>query len=315
MVVLVMGPEIAEQLMAFMRETFELQVRSNLTLDDAGSARAHLMQVGILTIKLGAPICVAGFLMSVLGSFIQAGPVFSTEPLQPDLNRINPLQGFQRIVSMRNMIDGLRMVVRGVILVALAYVLLKPKVIGAITHLFQEPDLILRHIADDARTLFYALGAVMFGFAGVDYWWQRREYMKGARLTKQEAKEEHREHEGDPLLKSRMRSLQKERARKRMMEAVKKADVVITNPTHIAVALSYHREKGEAPKVVAKGADFLAQKIKQLAADSGVPMVENVPLARTLFKTVKLGQVIPRSLYQAVAEVLAYVYRLKGKVQ
>ena len=131
-------------------------------------------------------------------------------------------------------------------------------------------------------------------------------------MTKAEAKQEFKEREGDPQIKARIRSVQREIARRRMMEAVKKADVVVTNPTHIAVALKYERDSMSAPKVVAKGADFLAQKIKKIASDAGVPLVENVTLARAIHKSVKIGQVIPHNLYQAVAEVLAYVYRLRG---
>jgi flagellar biosynthetic protein FlhB len=132
-------------------------------------------------------------------------------------------------------------------------------------------------------------------------------------MTKQEAKQEHKEREGDPQIKARVRAVQREVARRRMMQAIKKADVVITNPTHIAIAISYEKDKMLAPKVVAKGADHLAQRIKKIAAENGVPMVENVPLARTLFKTVKVNQYVPRALFQAIAEVLAYVYRLKGR--
>jgi flagellar biosynthetic protein FlhB len=139
------------------------------------------------------------------------------------------------------------------------------------------------------------------------------EYSKNLRMTKQEAKQEHKEREGDPHIKARIRGIQRDMARKRMMQAVKKADVIVTNPTHIAIAIVYDKSDMAAPKVVAKGADFLAQKIKQIASEAGVPLVENVPLARTLYKSVKVGQYIPRALYQAVAEVLAYVYRLKRR--
>jgi flagellar biosynthesis protein FlhB len=132
--------------------------------------------------------------------------------------------------------------------------------------------------------------------------------------AKQEAKQEFKEREGDPQLKARVRAVQRDMARKRMMDAVKKADAIITNPTHIAVAIVYDKDSMAAPKVVAKGADFLAERIKKIATEAGVPLVENVALARTLFKTVKVGKYIPRALYQAVADVLTYVYRLKGRI-
>jgi flagellar biosynthetic protein FlhB len=153
---------------------------------------------------------------------------------------------------------------------------------------------------------------VLLVFAGIDLFLQKREYGKQVRVTKQEAKQEAKEQEGDPLIKARIRSVQRDMARKRMMQAVKKADVIITNPTHIAIALQYDKDKMVAPKVVAKGADFMAERIKQIGRENGVVLVENVPLARAMFKAVKVGQVIPRNLFQAVAEVLAYVYKLKN---
>ena len=163
------------------------------------------------------------------------------------------------------------------------------------------------------RNLFIVMMGVLAVFAAIDLFFQKREFGKQVRVTKKEAKQEAKEQEGDPLIKSRIRSIQRDMARKRMMKAVKTADVIITNPTHIAIALCYDKDKMVAPKVVAKGADFMAENIKKIAREAGVPLVENVPLARAMFKSVKVGQVIPRSLFQAVAEVLAYVYKLKNK--
>jgi flagellar biosynthetic protein FlhB len=161
--------------------------------------------------------------------------------------------------------------------------------------------------------MFLTLFSILALFAVADFVMQRYEHNKSLRLTKQEAKQEHKEREGDPQIKARIRAIQRDISRKRMMAAVKKADVIITNPTHIAIAIVYDRENMAAPKVVAKGADFIAQRIKKIAADAGIPTVENIPLARTLYKTTKVNQYVPRALYQAVAEVLAYVYRLRGR--
>jgi flagellar biosynthetic protein FlhB len=162
--------------------------------------------------------------------------------------------------------------------------------------------------------MFVYLIGVLGVFALVDFGFQKWEYRKGLRMTKQEAKQEFKEREGDPQLKARVRAVQRDMARKRMMEAVRKADAIITNPTHIAVAIVYDKDSMAAPKVVAKGADFLAERIKKTAIEAGIPLVENVALARTLFKTVKVGKYIPRALYQAVADILSYVYRLKGRM-
>jgi flagellar biosynthetic protein FlhB len=163
-----------------------------------------------------------------------------------------------------------------------------------------------------ARIFFKTL-LVMIALAALDYAFQRWSYEKSLRMTKREVLEEYKQSEGDPLIKSRIRSIQREMARKRMMAEIPKADVVITNPTHLAVALRYERQEMTSPKVVAKGAGWIAEKIKEVAQAHGVPIVENKPLAQVLFKTVELGQMIPSSMYQMVAELLAHVYRMKNR--
>ena len=164
---------------------------------------------------------------------------------------------------------------------------------------------------------FKLMGGVCIGLfvvAALDFAYQKFKYRKSLMMTKAEVKQEHKQKEGDPLIKARIRSMQREMSRKRMMADVPKADVIVTNPTHYAVALRYDAEKMAAPKVVAKGADLVAQRIKEIARQNNIPMVENVPLARTLHKSVKVGGTVPKALYQAVAEVLAYVYRLKHRL-
>jgi flagellar biosynthetic protein FlhB len=210
-------------------------------------------------------------------------------------------------------VEGLRLVLKIGATVFVSYGILKTQAWIAPSYSFVDLQTTGSIMGATAKELFSSLVLVLAVFAGVDYFFQRQEFMKNVRLTKQEAKQEYKEREGDPAIKARIRAIQRDVARKRMMAAVKKADVIVTNPTHIAIAIQYDRENMSAPKVVAKGADFVAQKIKQLASEAGVPMVENVPLARTLYKTVKVNQAIPRALYQAVAEVLAYVYRLKNR--
>ena len=155
------------------------------------------------------------------------------------------------------------------------------------------------------------IGLVLLALALADFGYQKWQFMRDQRMTKQEVKDELKDTEGNPLIRSRRLSLQRERARQRMMQAVPKADVVITNPSHIAVALKYEPDKSDAPSVVAKGAGFLAERIKEIARHVGIPIIENKSLARGLFKLVEVGKHIPTDLYKAVAEVLAYVYRLK----
>jgi flagellar biosynthetic protein FlhB len=199
------------------------------------------------------------------------------------------------------------------IVVGIAYGLVKTQVLSSPAQMGSEPITVASAYGTAAKTIFLSLIAVLVLFAALDWFLTRREFQTNLKMTKQEAKQEHKEREGDPQIKARIRAVQREMARRRMMAAVKKADVIITNPTHIAIAIVYERDSMAAPKVVAKGADLMAQRIKQIAAQAGVPLVENVPLARTLFKTVKVNQYVPRALYQAIAEVLAYVYRLKNR--
>ena len=214
---------------------------------------------------------------------------------------------------MRNLVETARVVLKGIILCFVAYSILKSEIFKTPELIFRNPTAVFGVLGNAGKSLFFALCGILAVFAGVDLFFQKREFGKQVRVTKQEAKQESKDQEGDPMIKSRIRAIQREMARKRMMSAVKKADVIITNPTHIAIALAYEKDKMVAPRVVAKGADFMAEKIKKIAAEAGVPMVENVPLARAIFKSVKVGQIIPRNLFQAVAEVLAYVYKLKNK--
>jgi len=182
------------------------------------------------------------------------------------------------------------------------------------------PELILCSVVDILAFTGWVAFKICLGacvtlivLAALDYAYQRWEYEKSLRMTKQEVKDEYKQTEGDPNVKARIRSIQLETARRRMMEAVPEADVVITNPTHLAVALRFDAHKMAAPCVVAKGSGYVAERIKQIAEEHHVPIVENKPLARTLVKTVDIGDVIPVELYKAVAQILAYVYRLKGR--
>jgi len=312
-VLYLMSSQSGQILGEFMKDVFTWDFSSRPDLGKGETLSLTLMKALKVTAAIGLPICIAGFFFGAIGSFVQIGSLFSTEALQPDLNRLDPLQGVKRIFSGQHFKESLRMIFKMIVVIAVSYSLLKSKVFQTGIYMVEEPRTILTAFAEIAKGIFSALLGVLAVFAAFDFGLQRWEHQKKLRMTKQEAKEEFKDREGDPQIKARVRALQREVARKRMMQAVKKADVIITNPTHIAIALAYQKDSMLAPKVVAKGADFVAQKIKAIAAEAGIPQVENVPLARTLFKTVKVGQSIPRALYEAVAQVLAYVYRLKNK--
>lgn len=308
-----MAPKMGAQMLEFMREVFRTDLSSRIDLGGEHVLQETWSKALKIMMVVALPICGAGFLLGILGSVAQIGSLFTTEPLTPDLNRIDPINGLKKMFAMSHLLDGLKMVVKITVVVLVSYSVVKTQILSAPAQSLGEAGGTLVAYGQIGKSVFLSLFLVMAIFAAIDYGFQRWEFMKQVRMTKQEAKQEFKEREGDPQIKARIRAVQREVARKRMMAAVKKADVIVTNPTHIAIALVYDKEKMAAPKVVAKGADFLAQRIKKVAADAGVPLVENVPLARTLYKTVKVGQAIPRQLYQAVAEVLAYVYRLKNR--
>ncbi|MGZ3684841.1 MAG: EscU/YscU/HrcU family type III secretion system export apparatus switch protein, partial [Bdellovibrionota bacterium] len=263
--------------------------------------------------RLVLPIAAAGFAAGVLGSVVQFGFLFTWAPLTPDVNRINPLSGFQRVASTQSLVEGFKSLIKLIAVVSVTYMLLKTEMLGSSSMSDMESGAFMAYMTSTAFRLVGGVCVGLFVVAALDFAYQKYRYRQGLMMTKQEVKQEHKQREGDPLLKARIRSLQREMARKRMMQDVPKADVIVTNPTHIAVALKYDAEKMAAPRVIAKGADLVAQRIKEVARKNGIPIVENVPLARALHKSVKVGKTVPRSLYQAVAEVLAYVYRLKGK--
>ena len=311
--VYVMGPGIGVDVMGLMREMFRADTAAKMNFQADGVVGGTLSKVLKSIVFAGAPVAVAGFIIGILGSFAQIGSIFSTDPITPDLSKVDPLSGLQKLFSMRVLIEGLRLVLKLAAVGAVLYILIKEEILLAPGRADLDfSGLLAMHGARASRFFTWLVG-VLAVFAAADFGLQKWEFSKNVRMTKQEAKQEFKEREGDPQIKSRVRAVQREVARRRMMQAVKSADVIVTNPTHIAIAIQYDKENMAAPKVVAKGADHLAQKIKAVAAEAGVPLVENVPLARTLFKSVKIGQYVPRALYQAVAEVLAYVYRLRGR--
>lgn len=307
------SPKAGAQIAGFMQEVFRADLSARLDLGSTATGHTFFIKAVLLMASIGLPICLVGFIVGIISSFAQIGSIFSTDPLTPDIEKINPLSGLQRLLSMKNLVEGLRLIFKMSVILFIAYGLVKTEVFSAPSQIAADPLGLFGAFSHAAKVIFLSLIGALAIFAGIDFGLQKREFGKNLRMTKQEAKQEHKEREGDPHIRARIRGIQRDMAKKRMMQAVKKADVIITNPTHLAIALSYDKSNMAAPKVVAKGADFMAQKIKAIAAEAGIPLVENVPLARTLYKSVKVNQYIPRALYQAVAEVLAHVYRLKNK--
>ncbi len=264
---------------------------------------------GALALPFG--LLVAG---AVLGGLVQHGFLFTTQALSPKLERISPLNGLERLFSGKSLLEFAKGLLKLGIVGAVAAVAIAPyfeRIVQAASFSLGQIDALMN---DLARRLFFTVVAVMAVVAAADYLLQRFQFMRRMRMSRQEIRDEFKQTEGDPAIKSRLRQLRMERARRRMMAAVPQADVVVTNPTHYAVALKYDIATMPAPQLVAKGADRIAQKIREVAEAHGVPIVENPPLARALHAGVELDAYVPEQHYRAVAEVIGYVMRLKGKL-
>jgi flagellar biosynthetic protein FlhB len=264
--------------------------------------------------RILSPLMAGVLVVALVSNYVQIGSLLSLEAIQPKFSKLNPLQGMKRIISKQSAVELLKSLFKFFIIGWAAYSVIRDELPSILTLMDRGTMGVLQFIGSVSLRIFFRTLLVMIALAALDYGFQRWSYEKSLRMTRREVQEEYKTTEGDPLIKSRIRSVQRELARKRMMAEVPKADVIVTNPTHLAVALRYNREEMMAPRLVAKGAGLIAEKIKEVAQVHQVPIVENKPLAQILFKTVDLGQVIPSNLYQMVADLLAYVYRMKHKV-
>ena len=278
-----------------------------------------LSAVRILSTILGKlfwvlfPLITAIMLAGIAANLSQFGILFTGKTLVPKLSKLNPLSGMKRLFSLRSLVEVAKALLKILIIGLVAYLTIR-------RHFGLLPDLMRMEVLDiltftgrvSLEICFYTC-LVLIVLAGLDYAFQRWQYENDLKMTKQEVKEEWKQREGDPIVKARIRRVQLEMAQRRMMAEVPTADVVVTNPTQLAVALRFDTEKMDAPQVVAKGAGYVAARIREIAETYEVPVLEQKPLAQALFKSVEIGEIIPMTLYRAVAEVLAYVYRLKGR--
>lgn len=265
--------------------------------------------VGILIVPL-LILMVAAF----LAPFLQIGPLFAPEIIKPDVSKISPLKGFKRLFSLRSIMEFVKGILKIGIVGTVGVILLYPFYTG-VEKMVGIP---VPQMMDELQVLVLQLMAgilvVLLVVAVIDLIYQRYEHYKKMRMTKQELKDEYKQTEGDPHVRAKLKQLRQEKARARMMQAVPEADVVITNPTHYSIALKYEPEEMDAPVLIAKGFDDVAMRIRELAKEHDIPLYENKPLARVLFDTVDIDQMIPPEHYQAVAEVISYVFQLKGKL-
>ena len=274
---------------------------------------ALIQSAALDMLKLLIPFFGIGFIIAIVIELAQVKWKPTSKPLQPKLSKFNPINGIKRMFSVRTLVSLIKQIVILVVIFIVVYNKLKSRM-SDIYMLYDIPlisaIILLGDIIFDIGTVI----CVIYTIIGIaDYVFEKRKFRKDMMMTKQEVKDEWKNTEGNPEVKNKIRQKMSEASRRRMMQAVPEADVVITNPTHFAVALKYEQNKGKAPVVVAKGEDYLAAKIKEAARENNIEIVENKPLARMLYYNVELDEEIPPELYQAVAEVLAFVYNIKNK--
>ncbi len=265
-----------------------------------------------LLAKTSFPIMLAIMFIGLGINFFQVGLHFNTEAMEPKLDKLNPINGFGRIFSKRALVEMLKSIFKIIVIGSALYVVLVDHVLSMPQFIFFGLENSLGQIADIIFNMAFKICGVIMVLGVLDLSYQKWQTTQDLKMTKQEVKDEFKQSEGDPQIKGKIKQKQRQMAMARMMQEVPKADVIVTNPTHFAVALEYHKGM-VAPRVLAKGQDLVAQRIKEIGREAGVAIVENKPLARALFASTEIGDSVPQELYQAVAEVLAYVYRLKHR--
>lgn len=277
--------------------------------------KVMIFQLAFEASKIVGPVLGLSLVIAVVVNYMQVGWLFTTEPLQMKLEKLNPIEGAKRIFALRSLVELFKSLLKISAGIFVAYTILWNTKEELVQLSLRSLGAVLAYTSAEVTKLGIYLGLLLFILAALDYAYQRYEYEKNLRMSKQDLKDEHKQAEGDPLIKGKIRERQRSMAIRRMMQELPKADVIITNPTHFAVAVRYNASEMSAPTVVAKGQDYLALKIREVAKKHRIVTMENKPLARALYSQVEIGQQIPEELFKAVAEVLAYVYKLQGKVK
>ena len=300
---------------------FKWYYQSNITfIANAGQIEItpttfrSLFKTGVINLFkiLGLPFIIF-MILGVFASISQTGFIYAPKKLEPNWNKLNIFSALPNFINMKKIVESLKGIIKIIVISFIAVLVVRPYLEKADLLPSMEVITILKFIHKVVVLLLFTIVMAVFLIAIADYIYQRFSHLKKLRMTKQEVKDEYKQMEGDPLIKSRIRQVRMERARHRMMEAVPKSDVVIVNPTHYAVALEYKMEEMDAPKVTAKGMDNIALRIKAIAEDNDIPIVENPPLARALFESTEIDQTIPHEHFKAVAEVITYVMQLKNQ--
>jgi flagellar biosynthetic protein FlhB len=301
-----LAPSIGTMLLDLLRHSFTHVLQPDFSVQ---SVHTRALGLAFVVMKALGPFAVGLFAVAALSCLIQVGPLLTWRAIQPQFSRLNPLNGFQRLFSLNALVDLLKSVLKITLVGSVAWFAFQGQVATLSALSDMTPLQAISAVGDAVYQIVWRVVMVFGGLALVDYFYQRYSYEKSLKMSKEDIKEEFKQSEGDPQIRARLRQRARALSRQRMMKQVPQADVVVTNPTHFAVALKYGPSM-DAPMVLAKGERLLAQQIKKVARQHHVPMVENRPLAQALFKACEVGQAVPQDLYRAVAEVLAWVYRM-----
>lgn len=309
----IFGKYILENLTIFSTKIFsDLSIYQNLYSID--NLSIFFMDMITVTAKMLLPLLATIFITAIVVSYMQVGFLFTTKTLQFKLSRLNPIEGSKKILSTKSLVELLKSSVK---IFIVGYIVAK-YIYDNFYIIYELFSLNIMEITKNIGALSFGIviraGGILLLLAAFDYWYQWFQNEKNLKMSKQEVKQESKQSDGDPLIKSKIKEKQRQMAMSRMMQDVPEADVIITNPTHYAIALKYDKNKYEAPYILAKGKDLVAGKIKEIAKESDIPTIENKMLARSLFSACEIGDFVPEKLYQAVAEVLAYVYSLNNKI-
>ena len=305
----VFGPHMTEVMVRIMTVNLRLERED---LFHSAALLEHSLTALVDSLQLLAPLLVLMVIVALASPVLLGGWLFSWESLQPKFNKLNPLEGFKRMFALRGGVELVKSMLKVLLLGLVTAILLKASKPELLQLVNRDLEVALVSALEFLWWAVLLLGASLLLLAGIDVPYQLWDHRRKLKMTLQEIKDEMKESEGRPEVKSKIRQIQQQRAQQRMMDEVPKADVVVTNPTHFAVALRYEQSRGRAPKVVAKGTDFIAAQIRNNAVAAGVPLLAAPPLARALYYSTELEQEIPEGLYLAVAQVLAYVYQLKA---
>lgn len=306
----VLGNYIFSNSLKFLKISLERDYTILITKANLGSIFIkNIIYFGVLIL----PSALIAVVIGIVINLVQTGFIFSTAPLKPDIKRLNPIEGFKGIFSKKSMFNLIKNILKLVLVFYMTYNNLAKNIKQVINSGNIGTEKIFFFLVGFVKDLAFNIAMVMFILSIVDYVFQRRDFKKNLRMTKQEVKDEFKEMEGNPELKSFRASKQRQIAMSRMMSSIKESTVVVTNPTHIAVVLRYNSKMDKAPIVTAKGADYLAEKIKEVARINKIPIMENRELARAMYKKVEIGEQVPVDLYKAVAEIMAVVYQIQEK--